>query len=116
MFAAGLSQASPPGCDADTVRSTGSLLEVKGVAKTMEAIIDNLKAERAALLSGLAKIEAALATLTGETTAAAPVRAAAGTAAPARRRRRKMTDEQKRAISARMKKSWAARKRRAARQ
>ena len=82
----------------------------------MEAIIDNLKAERAVLLTGLAKIEAALAALTDGTTAAAPARVAAGTTAPARRRRRKMTDEQKRAVSVRMKKSWAARKRRAARQ
>lgn len=81
----------------------------------MEAIIDNLKAERAALLSGLAKIDAALVALTGGTKAG-PARASGGTAAPTRRRRRKMTEEQKRAISARMKKSWAARKRRAARQ
>ena len=77
----------------------------------MKAIIDNLKAERAALLSGLAKIEAALAALTGVTKAGGAARAPGGTAAPTRRRRRKMTDEQKRAISARMKKSWAARKR-----
>jgi hypothetical protein len=72
----------------------------------MQAIIDNLRAERAALLDGLAKIDAALAALTGGTKKAA---------APKRRRRRKMTDEQKRAISARMKKSWAARKRKAGR-
>ncbi len=79
----------------------------------MKAIIDNLRAERASLLDGLAKIDAALAALTGgKKKAAAP---AGRAAAPKRRRRRKMTEEQKRAISARMKKSWATRKRKAAR-
>jgi len=79
----------------------------------MKAIIDKLRAERASLLEGLAKIDAALGALTGgKKKAAAPAR---GTAAPKRRRRRKMTEEQKRAISARMKKSWASRKRKAAR-
>ena len=79
----------------------------------MKAIIDNLRAERASLLDGLAKIDAALAALTGgkKKTAAPAGRAAA----PKRRRRRKMTDDQKRAISVRMKKSWATRKRKAAR-
>jgi hypothetical protein len=82
----------------------------------MQAIIDNLRAERAALLDGLAKIDAALAALTGGTKkAAAPAGKSSGAAAPKRRRRRKMTDEQKRAISARMKQSWAARKRKAGR-
>ena len=79
----------------------------------MKAIIDNLRAERASLLDGLAKIDAALAALTGGKKKAAA--SAGGAAAPKRRRRRKMTDEQKRAISARMKKSWATRKRKAAR-
>ncbi len=79
----------------------------------MKAIIDKLRAERASLLEGLAKIDAALGALTGgKKKAAAP---AGGAAAPKRRRRRKMTEEQKRAISARMKKSWASRKRKAAR-
>ncbi|HIE92513.1 MAG TPA: hypothetical protein EYQ83_06450 [Acidobacteria bacterium] len=82
----------------------------------MQTIIDNLKAERAALLDGLAKIDAALAALTGGANkATARAGASGGAAAPKRRRRRKMTDEQKRAISARMKKSWASRKRKAAR-
>jgi len=82
----------------------------------MQAIIDNLRAERAALLDGVAKIDAALAALTGGAKkAAAPAGASGGAAAPKRRRRRKMTDEQKRAISARMKKSWASRKRKAGR-
>ena len=79
----------------------------------MKAIIDKLRVERASLLEGLAKIDAALGALTGgKKKAAAP---ADGAAAPKRRRRRKMTEEQKRAISARMKKSWASRKRKAAR-
>jgi len=79
----------------------------------MKAIIDNLRAERTSLLDGLAKVDAALAALTGgKKKAAAP---AGRAAAPKRRRRRKMTEEQKRAISARMKKSWATRKRKAAR-
>ena len=79
----------------------------------MKAIIDKLRAERASLLEGLGKIDAALGALTGgKKKAAAP---AGGAAAPKRRRRRKMTEEQKRAISARMKKSWASRKRKAAR-
>ncbi len=82
----------------------------------MESIIRNLKTERAALLAALAKIEAALAALTGgETKAPAPKDGSGDGAAPKRRRRRKMTAEQKLAISARMKKSWAARKRKAAR-
>ncbi len=82
----------------------------------MQTIIDNLKAERTTLLDGLAKIDAALAALTGGAKkATARAGASGGAAAPKRRRRRKMTDEQKRAISARMKKSWASRKRKAAR-
>ncbi|MDA1094021.1 MAG: hypothetical protein O3A25_12245 [Acidobacteria bacterium] len=81
----------------------------------MDAIIDNLRAERATLLAVIGKIDAALAALTGAGTKAEPA-AATDTGAAPRRRRRKMTDEQKRAISARMKKSWASRKRKAARQ
>ena len=82
----------------------------------MKAIIDNLRAERASLLEGLAKIDAALGALTGgKKKAAVSAGKSSGAAAPKRRRRRKMTDEQKRAISARMKKSWATRKRKAGR-
>jgi hypothetical protein len=89
---------------------------VKGTRIIMDAIIDNLRSERASLLASVAKIDAALAALTGGgKKAVAPAKATVGGAAP-RRRRRRMTEEQKRAISARMKKSWASRKRKAARQ
>ena len=74
---------------------------------TMDSIIEKLNSERADLAAGLEKIDAALAALTaGASAESAPV----AEEAPRKRGRRKMTAAQKRAISERMKKSWAARK------
>ena len=74
---------------------------------TMDSIIEKLKSERADLAAGLERIDAALAALTaGARAESAPV----AEEAPRKRGRRKMTAAQKRAISERMKKSWAARK------
>ena len=75
----------------------------------MDAIIAKLKSERAALLAGLGRIDAAIAALTGGKTqpkAAKAPKAKSG-------KRRKLTAAQKRAISERMKKSWAERKKKA---
>ena len=74
---------------------------------TMDSIIEKLKSERADLVVGLERIDAALAALTaGAPAESAPV----AEEAPGKRGRRKMTAVQRRAISERMKKSWAARK------
>ena len=74
---------------------------------TMDSIIEKLKSERADLAVGLERIDAALAALTaGAPAESAPV----AEEAPGKRGRRKMTAVQRRAISERMKKSWAARK------
>ena len=72
----------------------------------MKAIIRGLKKERAVLVAGLERVDAALSALTtgslgGQKKAVAKVR---------KRRRWKLTAGQRRAISVRMKKSWAARK------
>jgi conjugal transfer/entry exclusion protein len=77
----------------------------------MDAIVAKLKSQRAALVTDLGRIDAALAALTG-------VKAPAKTAAvkkTKRRKRRKMTAAEKRAVSERMKKSWADRKKKASR-
>ena len=74
----------------------------------METTIKSLKTQRGALLADLSRIDAALAALTGGAAAAKP--AAKKTTG---RKRRKLTAEERRAISARMKKSWASRKRKA---
>ena len=74
---------------------------------TMDSIIEKLKSERADLAIGLERIDAALAALTaGAPAESAPV----AEEAPGKRGRRKMTAVERRAISERMKKSWAARK------
>ena len=74
---------------------------------TMDSIIEKLKSERADLVVGLERIDAALAALTaGAPAESAPV----AEEAPGKRGRRKMTAVERRAISERMKKSWAARK------
>ena len=74
---------------------------------TMDSIIEKLKSERADLAVGLERIDAALAALTaGAPAESAPV----AEEAPGKRGRRKMTAVERRAISERMKKSWAARK------
>ena len=76
---------------------------------TMDAIVENLKSERADLAAGLERIDAALAVLTaGAPVESAPVKEASGKGG-----RRKMTAAQRRAISERMKKSWAERKKKA---
>ena len=72
----------------------------------MKAIIRRLKKERAVLVAGLERVDAALSALTTGSLAGQKK-----TVAKARkRRRRKLTAAQRRAISVRMKKSWAARK------
>ena len=72
----------------------------------MKAIIRGLKKERAVLVAGLERVDAALNALTTGSLAGQKK-----TVAKARkRRRRKLTAAQRRAISVRMKKSWAARK------
>lgn len=72
----------------------------------MKAIIRGLKKERAVLVAGLERVDAALSALTTGSLAGQKK-----TVAKARkRRRRKLTAAQRRAISVRMKKSWAARK------
>ena len=72
----------------------------------MKAIIRGLKKERAVLVAGLERVDAALSVLTTGSLAGQKK-----TVAKARkRRRRKLTAAQRRAISVRMKKSWAARK------
>ena len=74
---------------------------------TMDSIIEKLKSERADLAAGLERIDAALAALTaGAPAEFAPV----AEEATQKRGRRKMTAAQGRAVSERMKKSWAARK------
>ncbi len=76
---------------------------------TMDSIVEKLKSERAELAAGLERIDAALAVLT----AGAPVESAPVDEAPRKGGRRKMTAAQRRAISERMKKSWAERKKKA---
>ena len=72
----------------------------------MKAIIRGLKKERAVLVAGLERVDAALSALTTGSLAGQKK-----TVAKARkRRRRKLTAAQRRAISVRMKKLWAARK------
>ena len=76
----------------------------------MEEIIATLKGQREAVLGELARIEAAIAALTGR---AAP--AGEGSTVKKKRKRRKMTAAERRAVSERMKKSWAARKKKTTR-
>ena len=72
----------------------------------MKAIIRGLKKERAVLVAGLERVDAALSALTTGSLAGQKK-----TVAKARKRRRwKLTAAQRRAISVRMKKSCAARK------
>ena len=72
----------------------------------MKLIIRELKKERKLLVAGLERVDAALSALTTDSS-----RGQRKTAVKARkRRRRKMTAAQRRAISLRVKKSWAARK------
>ena len=72
----------------------------------MKAIIRGLKKESAVLVAGLERVDAALGALTTGSLAGQKK-----TVAKARKRRRwKLTAGQRRAISVRMKKSWAARK------
>lgn len=79
----------------------------------MEGIIAKLKSQKAALVAEVGRIDAAVAALSGGTT---PVKVAKRREKAAGRKRRKMTAAEKRAVSERMKKSWADRKKRAARQ
>ena len=72
----------------------------------MKSIIRELKKERALLVSGLERVDVALNALT--TDSASGQRKT--TVKARKRRRRKMAAAQRRAISVRMKKSWAARK------
>ena len=76
---------------------------------TMDSIVEKLMSERADLAAGLERIDAALAVLT----AGAPVESAPVKEVTGKSGRRKMTAAQKRAISERMKKSWAERKKKA---
>lgn len=72
----------------------------------MKSIIRELKKERALLVAGLDRVDVALNALTTDSSSGQRK-----TSVKARkRRRRKMTTAQRRAISVRMKKSWAARK------
>ncbi|HJN45391.1 MAG: hypothetical protein CL477_10705 [Acidobacteria bacterium] len=76
----------------------------------MDAIVAKLKSQRATLLEELGRIDAAIAALTG-----GKATGKVGQVTKAKRRkRRKMTPAQRRAVSERMKKSWAARKKKAA--
>lgn len=76
----------------------------------MDAIITKLKSQREQLLDEVRRIDAALAALTEGTTPAV-----SSTSKTKRRQRRKMTAAERRAVSERMKKSWAERKRKARR-
>ena len=72
----------------------------------MKSIIRELKKERALLVVGLERVDVALNALTTDSSSGRKK-----TVVKARkRRRRKMTAAQRRAISVRMKKSWASRK------
>lgn len=75
----------------------------------MEAIIAKLRSQKAKLVAETGRIDAAIAALTR-------VRTPAKAAKAQGRKRRKMTAAEKRAVSERMKKSWAERKKKAARQ
>ena len=78
----------------------------------MEAIIAKLKSQKAKLLAETGRIDAAIAALTGVLPGVkTPAKRAKGPG----RKRRKMTAAEKRAVSERMKKSWADRKKKAAR-
>lgn len=72
----------------------------------MDAIIAKLRNQRAKLLAELGRIEAAITALTGGKTKPTAPKAKD-------RKRRKMTPAQRRAVSERMKKSWAERKNKA---
>ena len=72
----------------------------------MEAIIAELQRQKAALAAELGRIDAAIAVLSG---GKAPAKTGTAKKAPGRKRR-KMTAAQRRAVSVRMKKSWAKRK------
>lgn len=78
----------------------------------MKAIIAKLNIQKAGLVAEVGRIEAAIAALTG---GAAPAKGAKKRKNAKGRKRRKMTAAEKRAVSVRMKKSWAERKRKAAR-
>ena len=78
----------------------------------MEAIIEKLNSQKAALAAEMGRIDAAIAVLSGDDAPArtlAPAKTRAATKAPGRKRR-KMTLAERRAVSVRMKKSWAKRK------
>ena len=78
----------------------------------MEAIIAKLRSQKATLLAEVGRIDAAITALTGRGKTPAKVASAAKAKG---RKRRKMTAAQRRAVSERMKKSWADRKKKAAR-
>ena len=83
----------------------------------MEAIIARLRSRRADLLAEVGRVDGAITALTvgkapaktGKAKTAKKATKAGG------RKRRKMTLAERRAVSERMKKSWAARKKKAAR-
>ena len=75
----------------------------------MDNVIKTLKSQRTSLLAEVSRIDAALAALGGT----APARKAAKKTT--RKKRRKLTAAERQAISDRMKKSWASRKRKAKR-
>lgn len=72
----------------------------------MKSIIRELKKERNLLAAGLERVDAALSALTTDSSGGQRKTVVKAK----KRRRRRMTAAQRRAISARMKKSWAARK------
>ena len=78
----------------------------------MEAIVAKLRSQKATLLAEVGRIDAAITALTGR--GKTPAKAASAAKAKGRKRR-KMTAAQRRAVSERMKKSWADRKKKAAR-
>ncbi len=73
----------------------------------MKSIIRELKKERNLLVAGLERVDAALSALTADS----PRGQRKPVVKAKKRGRRKMTAAQRRAVSVRMKKSWAARKR-----
>ena len=77
----------------------------------MEAIIAKLKIQKAALVAEVGRIDAAIAALSGGTT---PTKVSKRRKKATGRKRRKMTDAERRAVSMRMKESWAKRKKKSA--
>ena len=80
----------------------------------MKAIVEKLKSQKDALLAEVGRIDAAIAALTGGMTPSKPAKTVKAAKATGRKRR-KMTPAEKRAVSERMKQSWAERKKKAAR-